>query len=249
MSALPLTAYTDSKLQFFYLDQVDGHLTAVKGLPQNVGDKMLQMIGRIQPQQGRLYFEQILIDDKEPFPMPSYNDFAEPDYLKLNLKSFLVDASSVHEYQLASKGLIGDGSSTGPLYSSIYWLLGELFAIDSTIIATYSFFDARTEIKDIPFDSFLISDSEQEKLLHGTRSIPSFHGINIFTHRHWYNHRPIKWESFDFMQTKEDAALLGAHRTGRYSLDEIRPSLDWLHQKFIEGELKNIIDRRKLELL
>jgi len=246
---LPLTAYTDSKLQFFYLDQVDGHLTAVKGLPQNVGDKMLQMIGRIQPQQGRLYFEQILIDDKEPFPMPSYNDFAEPDYLKLNLKSFLVDASSVHEYQLASKGLIGDGSSTGPLYSSIYWLLGELFAIDSTIIATYSFFDARTEIKDIPFDSFLISDSEQEKLLHGTRSIPSFHGINIFTHRHWYNHRPIKWESFDFMQTKEDAALLGAHRTGSYSLDEIRPSLDWLHQKFIEGELKNIIDRRKLELL
>jgi len=181
--------------------------------------------------------------------MPSYNDFAEPDYLKLNLKSFLVDASSVHEYQLASKGLIGDGSSTGPLYSSIYWLLGELFAIDSTIIATYSFFDARTEIKDIPFDSFLISDSEQEKLLHGTRSIPSFHGINIFTHRHWYNHRPIKWESFDFMQTKEDAALLGAHRTGSYSLDEIRPSLDWLHQKFIEGELKNIIDRRKLELL
>ena len=246
---MPLTAYTDSKLQFFYLDQVDGHLTAVKGLPQNVGDKMLQMIGRIQPQQGRLYFEQILIDDKEPFPMPSYNDFAEPDYLKLNLKSFLVDASSVHEYQLASKGLIGDGSSTGPLYSSIYWLLGELFAIDSTIIATYSFFDARTEIKDIPFDSFLISDSEQEKLLHGTRSIPSFHGINIFTHRHWYNHRPIKWESFDFMQTKEDAALLGAHRTGSYSLDEIRPSLDWLHQKFIEGELKNIIDRRKLELL
>ena len=246
---MPLTAYTDSKLQFFYLDQVDGHLTAVKGLPQNVGDKMLQMIGRIQPQQGRLYFEQILIDDKESFPLPSYNDFARRDYLELNLKSLLVDASSVHEYQLASKGLIGDGSSTGPLYSSIYWLLGELFAIDSTIIATYSFFDARTEIKDIPFDSFLISDSEQEKLLHGTRSIPSFHGINIFTHRHWYNHRPIKWESFDFMQTKEDAALLGAHRTGSYSLDEIRPSLDWLHQKFIEGELKNIIDRRKLELL
>jgi hypothetical protein len=246
MSALPLTAYTDSKLQFFYLDQVDGHLTAVKGLPQNVGDKMLQMIGRIKPQQGRFYFEQILIDDKESFPLPSYNDFARRDYLELNLKSLLVDASSVHEYQIASKGLIGDGSSAGPLHSTIYWLLGELFAIDPTIIATYSFFDARTEIRDIPFDSFFISDNEQEKLLHGTRSIPDFHGINIFTHRRWYNHRPIKWESFDFMQTEEDAALLGAHRTGNYNLYEIRPSLEWLHQKFIESELKNIIDQRQL---
>ena len=38
-----------------------------------------------------------------------------------------------------------------PLYPTVYWLLGELFAIDPTIIATYSFLDASTEIDEIPF--------------------------------------------------------------------------------------------------
>ena len=243
---MKLTAYTDSKLQFFYLDQTGGYLTVVKGLPQNVEDKMLQMIGRIKPQQGRLYFEQILIDDKEPFPLPSYNDFARRDYLELNLKSFLVDASSMHEYKMASKGLLNDQSSTGPLYPTVYWLLGELFAIDSTIIATYSFLDASTEIDKIPFDSFLISDAEKERLLDDERGVPDFHGIHIFTYKRWQNHNPVKWESFDFIQTDEDAALLGAQKTGSVNLIEVRPSLEWLHEKFIEGELKNIMDQRQL---
>lgn len=243
---MKLTAYTDSKLQFFYLDQADGDLRAVKGLPQNVEDKMLQMIGRIKPQQGRLYFEQILIDDKEPFPLPSYNDFARRDYLELNLKSFLVDASSMHEYKMASKGLLGDQSCAGPLYPTVYWLLGELFAIDPNIIATYSFLDASTEIDEIPFDSFLISDAEKERLLDDERGVPDFHGIHIFTYKRWQNHNPVKWESFDFIQTDEDAALLGAQKTGSVNLIEVRPSLEWLHEKFIEGELKNIMDQRQL---
>ena len=125
---------------------------------------MLQMIGRIKPQQGRLYFEQILIDDKESFPLPSYNDFTEPDYLKLNLKSFLVDTSSMHKYKMASKGLLNDQSCTGPLYPTVYWLLGELFAIDPTIIATYSFLDASTEIDKIPFDMTLVPKPIQEAM-------------------------------------------------------------------------------------
>ena len=216
------------------------------GLPQNVEDKMLQMIERIKPQQGRLYFEQILIDNKEPFPLPSYNDFARRDYLELNLKSFLVDASSMHEYKMASKGLLGDQSCAGPLYPTVYWLLGELFAIDPNIIATYSFLDASTEIDEIPFDSFLISDAEKERLLDDERGVPDFHGIHIFTYKRWQNDNPVKWESFDFIQTDEDAALLGAQKTGSVNLIEVRPSLEWLHEKFIEGELKNIMDQRQL---
>ncbi len=60
------------------------------------------------------------------------------------------------------------------------------------------------------------------------------------------NHNPVKWESFDFIQTDEDAALLGAQKTGSVNLIEVRPSLEWLHEKFIEGELKNIMDQRQL---
>lgn len=40
MSTLPLTAYTDSKLQFFYLDQVDRHLTAIKAAHMTITDNL-----------------------------------------------------------------------------------------------------------------------------------------------------------------------------------------------------------------
>ena len=35
-------------------------------------------------------------------------------------------------------------------------------------------------------------------------------------------------------------------KTGSVNLIEVRPSLEWLHEKFIEGELKNIMNQRQL---
>ena len=235
------TRYTDSKLQFFYIDVVNGQKVAVKGLPKDAEKKMKKMIGRIKPLQGRRYFEQVLIDDCQPFPCPSYNDFTRPEYLKLNVNSFLLDVNALHEYTFASKGRYGHESSAGPR-SIIYWLLGELFAVDKAIIAAYSFIDAGNMGSNIPFYSFLISEIEKEKLLYGARAIPEFHGVEIYTHKLWRDRQPIKWESFDLLQTDEDAAVLGAHKTGKYNLNEIRPSLEWLHEMYIECELKNNID-------
>ena len=109
----------------------------------------------------------------------------------------------------------------------------------------YTFLDACSNIDDdrIPFDSFIISQAEVEKLLSTTRAIPTFHGVNVFTHERWKNRDPAEWECFDWMQTIEDAALLGAHNTGSTNLLDVRPSLEWLHKKFIESKLKNIMDK------
>jgi hypothetical protein len=245
-SALKFSAYTDSKLQFFYLKKVKGKMTAIKGLPHDASELMQQMIERIKPQHGRRYFEQVLIDDKDNLSPLSYNDFTEPDYLKIRLNSLLVDASSDHKYKFASKGLAGHHSAAGPLYPTIYWLLGNLFAVNPTIIATYTFLDACTKIDDdaIPFTDFIISDVEKEKLLSATRDVPCFHGVNVFTHERWKNRDPVKWECFYWLQTIEDAALLGAHKTGSENLLDVRPNLEWLHEKFIESELKNIMGKK-----
>jgi hypothetical protein len=158
----------------------------------------------------------------------------------------LVDASSDHTYKFVSKGLAGGPSMCQPLYPTIYWLLGELFAVNPTIIATYTFLDACTQIDEdsIPFTDFTISNLEKEKLLSKKRDVPCFHGVNIFTHERWLNRDPIKWECFDWLQTIEDAALLGARKTGSSNLLDVRPSLEWLHEKFIESELKNIMGKK-----
>ena len=245
-TALEFSAYTDSKLQFFYLKKVKGTMLAIKGLPRDASETMQQIIDRIKPRHGRHYFEQILIDDKDDLSLLSYNDFAEPDFLACSMNSLLVDASSEHEYTITSKGLAGNESEAGPLYPTIYWLLGKLFAVDPMIIGTYTFLDACSQIDDdrIPFTDFTISDLEKEKLLSIKRDIPCFHGVNIFTHERWQNRDPIKWECFDRLQTIEDAALLGAHKTGNINLLDVRPNLEWLHEKFIESELKNIMGKK-----
>lgn len=238
--------YVDSKLQFFYLKKVQGKMIAIKGLPDNASEIIQQMIGRIKPQGGRYYFEQVLIDDKDNLSPLSHNDFSEPDFLACSSNSLLVDTTSEHEYKIVSKELADDQSSCGPLYPTIYWLLGKLFAVDPMIIAAYTFFDACTQIDDdsIPFTDFTISDLEKEKLLFTKRDIPCFHGVNIFTHERWQNRDPVKWECFDWLQTIEDAALLGAHKTGSTNLIDVRPNLEWLHEKFIESELKNIMGKK-----
>ena len=237
--------YVDSKLQFFYLKKVQGKMIAIKGLPDNASEIIQQMIGRIKPQGGRYYFEQVLIDDKDNLSPLSHNDFSEPDFLACSSNSLLVDTTSEHEYKIVSKELADDQSSCGPLYPTIYWLLGKLFAADPLIIAAYSFLDACSNIDDgrIPFDNFIINQTEAEKLLSTTRAIPTFHGVNVFTSERWKNHDPEEWECFDWMQTIEDAALLGAHKTGSMNLLDVRPNLEWLHKKFIEGKLKNIMDK------
>jgi hypothetical protein len=245
-STLKFSAYTDSSLQFFYLDVVGDEITPVKGLPKAVSRKMQRFMEKIKPQaDGRKYFEQIFIDGPSGANR-SYNDFTEPTYFANIPNSLLVDASSDHTYKFASKGLAGGPSMCGPLYSTIYWLLGKLFAVDPRIIAAYTFFDACTQIDDdsIPFTDFTISDLEKEKLLFTKRDIPCFHGVNIFTHERWQNRDPVKWECFDWLQTIEDAALLGAHKTGSTNLIDVRPNLEWLHEKFIESELKNIMGKK-----
>lgn len=245
-TALKFSAYTDSKLQFFYLKKVKGTIVAIKGLPRNASELMQQMIGRIKPQHGRHYFEQILIDDRNDLSPLSYNDFAEPDFLACSMNSLLVDVSSDHKYTITSKGLAGSPSEAGPLYPTIYWLLGKLFAVDPMIIGAYTFVDACSQIDDdrIPFNNFIINYAETEKLLSTKRDIPCFHGVNIFTYERWQNRDPIKWECFDCLQTIEDAALLGAHKTGIANLLDVRPNLEWLHEKFIESELKNIMGKK-----
>lgn len=244
-SSLKLSAYTDSKLQFFYLKKVKRKMTTVKGLPHNSSQLMQKMIERIKPQHGRCYFEQILIDDKDDLSPLSYNDFAEPDFLACSMNSLLVDATYDHEYTIASKGLAGNQSEAGPLYPTIYWLLGKLFAADPMIIAAYTFLDACTQIDDdsLPFNNFIINYAETKKLLSAKRDIPCFHGVNIFTQERWQNRDPIIWECFDRLQTIEDAAILGAHKTGIANLLDVRPNLKWLHEKFIESELKNIMGK------
>ena len=221
-------------------------MIAIKGLPCDASELMQQMIERIKPQHGRHYFEQVLIDDKDDLSPLSYHDFAEPDFLACSMNSLLVDASSEHEYTIASKGLAGNQSEAGPLYPTIYWLLGKLFAVDPMIIAVYTFFDACTELDDdsILFNNFIINYTETEKLLSTKRGVPCFHGVNIFTHEHWQNRDPVKWDCFDWLQTIEDAALLGARKTGSANLLDVRPNLEWLHEKFIECELKNIIGKK-----
>jgi len=114
------------------------------------------------------------------------------------------------------------------------------------IIAAYTFFDACTQKDEhsIPFNNFIINYIETEKLLSTKRDVPCFHGVNIFTHERWQNQDPIKWECFDWLQTIEDAALLGARKTGSENLLDVRPNLEWLHEKFIESELKNIMGKK-----
>ena len=245
-NALKLSAYTDSKLQFFYLKKVKGTMTAIKGLPRDASELMQNMIERIKPQHGRQYFEQVLIEEKDNLSPLSYNDFTEPAFLACSMNSLLIDASSEHEYTIASKGLAGKPSEKGPLYPTIYWLLGKLFAVDPMIIAAYTFFDACTQIDDdsIPFNNFIINHTETEKLLSTKRDVPCFHGVNIFTHERWQNRDPVKWECFDWLQTIEDAALLGARKTGSANLLDVRPNLEWFHEKFIESELKNIMGKK-----
>lgn len=245
-SALKLSAYTDSKLQFFYLKKAKGTMTAVKGLPRDASELMQNMIERIKPQHGRRYFEQVLIEEKDNLSLISYNDFTEPAFLAGSMNSLLIDASSEHEYTIASKGLVGKPSEKGPVDSTIHWLLGKLFEVDPMIIAAYTFFDACTQKDEhsIPFNNFIINYIETEKLLSTKRDVPCFHGVNIFTHERWQNRDPIKWECFDWLQTIEDAALLGARKTGSENLLDVRPNLEWLHEKFIESELKNIMGKK-----
>ena len=244
--SLKLIAYTDSKLQFFYLKKVKREMTAVNGLPRDASELMQNMIERIKPQHGRRYFEQVLIEKKDNLSPLSYNDFTEPAFLACSMNSLLINASSEHEYTIASKGLAGNQSEAGPLYPTIYWLLGKLFAVDPMIIGAYTFLDACTQIDDdsIPFNNYIINYIETEKLLSTKRDVPCFHGVNIFTHEGWQNRDPVKWECFDWLQTIEDAALLGAHKTGSANLLDVRPNLEWLHEKFIESELKNIIGKK-----
>ena len=112
-SALKLSAYTDSKLQFFYLKKVKGTMTAIKGLPRDASELMQNMIERIKPQHGRRYFEQVLIEEKDNLSPLSYNDFTEPAFLACSMNSLLIDASSEHEYTIASKGLAGGPRCAG----------------------------------------------------------------------------------------------------------------------------------------
>jgi len=235
------SSFSDIKLQFFYQEVINGDMSLVKGLPGDSARRMQQMVGRIKSQHGRQYFDQVMIDDQDSFPVPSYNDFVQPDYLKLGVNSFLINISSIYELKLVSKGYAEDKWSVAPRIT-IYWLLGELFAIDAGIIAAYSFLDAGRMKEDIPFNNFMISEAEKEYLLYGHRGIPDFHGVNIFTFKRWQDYDPIKWECFDSLQTEEDAALLGANKIGSYNLREMRPSLERQHEQFIAGELKNIIN-------
>ncbi len=238
------TSYTDSKLQFFYIKVVKGQQTIVKGLPQAVSRKLQRFMEKIKPQaDGRKYFEQIFIDGPSGANL-SYNDFTERDYFKISLNSLLVDASSDHKYKFVSKAKADSYSMCGPLPAT-FWLLKQLHKVDPTIIAAYSFLDACTQIDDhsIPFTDFTISDLEKEKLLSSKRDIPTFHGVNISSYKSVEIIETQKWECFDWLQTIEDAALLCAHKTGNTNLLDVRPNLEWLHEKFIEGELKNIKDK------
>lgn len=233
--------FIDSKLQFFYPERRGKIILFEPGLPFLAGSKFEEILARIKPQKdGTKLFEQALVREKSGWP--SYNDFQEKDYLKIAPQSFLIEEHPHHEYRFTSKGCSGHSSSCGPK-RTLEFILEEMFEDDPTIIAAYSFLDVDGCSDDIIFDDFMITEPEKEKLINGDRGCPNFHGVEVITLQTLKNRQSTKWECFDWLQTIEDAALLEVKTLGLCSLDDVRPRLEWLHQRYIEGEIKNIVQR------
>ena len=235
------STYIDSKLEFFYLEKNLNKVVFKQGLSHVAEKKLKEILSRIEPQKdGTKLFEHVLVRDKSGWP--SYNHFQEEGYLKIAPQSFLVKLGPHHKYYFVSKGCSGHTSASGPR-QTIHFVLEEMFAIDPNIIAAYSFLDINGDWPDTFFDDFMVTDSEKEKLIHGVRGIPNFHGVEVITCKTLRNNKEASWKCFDWLQTIEDSALLEAQVLGSSSLEDVRPSLEWLHQKNIESEIKNIVQQ------
>ena len=67
--------------------------------------------------------------------------------------------------------------------------------------------------------------------------------MEVITCKTLRNNKEASWICFDWLQTIEDSAPLEAQVLGSFSLEEVRPRLEWLHQKNIESVIKNIVQQ------